>query len=153
MPCYAMLCHRLCYAMLCHAMLCYAMLCHAMLCYAMLCHAMLCYVFRFFEKIEKSMPKWLPKSMKICPKSDLEPTWVDWFSDFGRFGRCQKIMNFWCLSGGSKKQKNWSQVSPRDACHVNDRLLLGARVPGAATRATRFIGQKAKRPKAKRLKG
>ena len=34
-------------------------------------------VFRFFEKIEKSMPKWLPKSMKIDPKSDLEPTWVD----------------------------------------------------------------------------
>ena len=51
-------------------------------------------VFAFSEKVEKSMPKWLPKSMKIGPKSDLEPTQVDCDTHSGNFGRNQKIMNF-----------------------------------------------------------
>ena len=43
-------------------------------------------LFSHYEKVEKSMPKWLPKSMKNCQKIDLEPTWGDWFSDCWCFG-------------------------------------------------------------------
>ena len=59
--------------------------------------------FSVFRKVEKSMPNGLPKSMKIGPKCDLGPSLVDLSSTFGDFGRCRKIDDFWCRSGGVKK--------------------------------------------------
>ena len=100
------------------------------------------------------MPKWLPKSMKIGPKSDLEPTRVDCFSALWCFGARPKNHDFLMPLRWLKKSIKSIRKAPGGVSAVNDRLLELAGVPRAATRATRKEDKrKKKRGKEARGKG
>ena len=109
----------------------------------------------FLEKIEKSMPKGLPKSMKIGLKIDFWQTFGLLCRLFGSFGRCQKMMKFWSRFGRSANLKKLAQWSPKGAPDANDQLLLAARVPRPASRATRKVerGQLARGKQARGKEG
>ena len=87
---------------------------------------------RSLKNIGKSMPKCLPKSLKICPKSDLEATSGHWFFDFWPFGAMQKIHGFlMCLQWPKKSEKS-AQVAAKGLSPVTGNYFLGAWAPGAA---------------------
>ena len=100
-------------------------------------------VFRFFGKIEKSMPKWLPKSMKIGPESDLEPTRVDCFSALWCFRARPKNHDFLMPLRWLKKSENRSEKRPGGAKPATpDRRPAFSWRPGALGRPRARPGTK-----------
>ena len=81
---------------------------------------------------EKSMPKWLPKSMNMAPKIDLEPTLGSNFSFWEAFGAMQKYHDLLMLFLRPKKWKKLAQGAFWEAPAVNGELLSGDLGPRAA---------------------
>ena len=62
---------------------------------------------------EKSMPKWLPKSMKMAPKIDLELTLGSNFSFSEAFGAMQKYHDFLRPFFRPQKRKKLPKDQPK----------------------------------------
>ena len=94
------------------------------------------------EKARKSMLKRFPKWVKNHPKIDAEVAWCHLFFDFIRFGEFQKKHAFsmplrWLKNPENRTRNCSKDVFPAqlDGQPVVEGIVLGAWVPGAATRA------------------
>ena len=103
---------------------------------------------------EKSMPKWLPKSMKMAPKIDLELTLGSNFSFWEAFGAMQKYHDFLMPFLRPKKSKKSAQGALWEAPAVNEELLSGDLGPrGGAFSRARVPCTKVQRLQSTRYKG
>ena len=70
-------------------------------------------VFRFLKKVEKSMPKWLPKVIQNRPKSTMGPSRFDLFIDFIDFGPCRKKHVFSIGPKATQQKLKINQNAPK----------------------------------------